>query len=470
MSRTGYSAWQTGHGAMRPARWVRCLLPAMVIAAAISTAQAQGGGLSPEQQRAFDEHITKASAYVTVQQYRDAAGEYLAAHAIDPRPAALFNAANAYWLGGDKERALDLYSKYIVEVPDGAPSELARSRFFELAEERWAAKTTDPALELYRRYLDLAPQGQHSDAARMRFFEVAEAMWQSGQRAQSLARYADYLDIASVGEHADIARRRPLDLITDLWLSGQTDAAHGQYRAFVASGLQAERSAVAIAHFLDGSNELWAQGQRERAVAYCRFIVQIIQDPLNTQVCERRIAEFEGREQAPHETETPVPSEAQPRTPAGHVRRAEMTDRTSRVHVSGVLMHLAIDRQYGSAVPQIGIGVGWDVSWGSIEIRAAGLLGGAFSGTYGGYLGGAARYELWPGRLAVSAGVGTPVFFSNGARVAVRVSSGLEWAFVRHLAVVVELGYEHMFNPEWDRMGTLWLPLVGLRGHWREVM
>ncbi|MGH9885422.1 MAG: hypothetical protein ACREBE_07825, partial [bacterium] len=82
----------------------------------------------------------------------------------------------------------------------------------------------------------------------------------------------------------------------------------------------------------------------------------------------------------------------------------------------------------------------------------------------GGYAG--ATVALLGGRLRPIVSAGMPVFASSGARFAVRAAGGLELDVNRHLALIAELGIEHVFKPEDDveRQRLLVIPAIGAAG------
>lgn len=93
-----------------------------------------------------------------------------------------------------------------------------------------------------------------------------------------------------------------------------------------------------------------------------------------------------------------------------------------------------------------------------ITVQAAALLGRS-SGAYAG-----AAFALMTGRVRPVLVAGVPVFFANGARVAIRGAGGVEIELGRHIALIAELGVEHLFNPEAGISATLFIPAVGAIG------
>jgi len=82
-------------------------------------------------------------------------------------------------------------------------------------------------------------------------------------------------------------------------------------------------------------------------------------------------------------------------------------------------------------------------------------LSGAFAG---------ASFAFLSGNLRPIASAGFPVFFSNGARWAVRGAGGVEWQINRHISLIAELGLEYVFNPEPMYKTNVFVPAIGASG------
>jgi tetratricopeptide (TPR) repeat protein len=104
--------------------------------------------------------------------------------------------------------------------------------------------------------------------------------------------------------------------------------------------------------------------------------------------------------------------------------------------------------------------VGAEVSvTGRIDVRAAAILG----PYVGGYVGGSVA--LLTGRVRPIVAVAMPMFRSDGMRFAVRGAGGVELVVNRHLAVIAELGVEHLLNPQDSVTSkTLVVPALGVGG------
>jgi tetratricopeptide (TPR) repeat protein len=80
----------------------------------------------------------------------------------------------------------------------------------------------------------------------------------------------------------------------------------------------------------------------------------------------------------------------------------------------------------------------------------------------GSYVG--AAYAFMTGGLRPFASAGMPVFFSDGARFAVRGAGGIELQLNRHISLIAELGLEYVFNPEPMYKTNVFVPAIGASG------
>lgn len=81
------------------------------------------------------------------------------------------------------------------------------------------------------------------------------------------------------------------------------------------------------------------------------------------------------------------------------------------------------------------------------------------SGAYAG-----ASFAFLSGSVRPIASAGFPIFFSNGARFAVRGAGGVEWQMNKHLSIIAELGLEYVFNPEPMYKTNVFVPAIGASG------
>jgi hypothetical protein len=93
-----------------------------------------------------------------------------------------------------------------------------------------------------------------------------------------------------------------------------------------------------------------------------------------------------------------------------------------------------------------------------IQAQAAVLIGPA----PGAYAGGS--FAILTGRVRPIISAGVPVFISDGPRVGLRGAGGVELTLTRHIALIAELGVEHVFNAEASVTPTLFIPAVGAIG------
>ena len=102
-------------------KWVRAgWLGAVVVMALLASggrAAAAGKGkegkASDSKAQAVRDYLDKATAAFALNRYAVAGENYEKAFELKPDPAVLYNAAQAYRLAGNKERALDLYQSYL---------------------------------------------------------------------------------------------------------------------------------------------------------------------------------------------------------------------------------------------------------------------------------------------------------------------------------------------------------------------
>ncbi len=89
-----------------------------------------------------------------------------------------------------------------------------------------------------------------------------------------------------------------------------------------------------------------------------------------------------------------------------------------------------------------------------LRASAAAIIGPNF----GGYV--AAHFAFLTGTIQPIVAVGMPIFFNDGARVAIRGAAGVEIVANSHFSFLVELGVEHLFNPQ---------PMVEFGGMLRSI-
>lgn len=98
---------------------------AMLLALASGRAWAQDD--EDEKRRQAGKHVEEGDRFKEEGAFDKAADEYQKAYDLVPHPLLLFNLAQVYRLGGEREKALDHYEKYLAEDPKGPAAEQARS-------------------------------------------------------------------------------------------------------------------------------------------------------------------------------------------------------------------------------------------------------------------------------------------------------------------------------------------------------
>ena len=109
------------------------LAGAIVLALGLVTpARAETAPPTAEARALAREHYDKAVSHFNAGEYAAAAGEFLATHKAVPQPALLYNAAQAYRLGGDREKALEYYRTFLHDAPQAKQRADVERRIGEL--------------------------------------------------------------------------------------------------------------------------------------------------------------------------------------------------------------------------------------------------------------------------------------------------------------------------------------------------
>jgi len=131
---------------LRPSRWKAALALVLIGAAAVPAA-AQPAETPPATEA---DKKAQAKAYVTAGLRAHDAGDYdaaialyLQAYALVPHPALFFNIGQSHRLAGRDREALEMYQRYLVEVPVGALAE--QTRIWIAALEQKAAEAAAAA-------------------------------------------------------------------------------------------------------------------------------------------------------------------------------------------------------------------------------------------------------------------------------------------------------------------------------------
>ena len=91
---------------------------ALVTVAAAEPAPAPSQPPTAEARAVAREHYEKAVSHFNANEYPAAAAEFLAVYKAVPQPALLYNAAQAYRLGGDGPKALESYRAFLKAAPE----------------------------------------------------------------------------------------------------------------------------------------------------------------------------------------------------------------------------------------------------------------------------------------------------------------------------------------------------------------
>lgn len=131
-------------------RMAAAVLLALVAAAPLARAQPAGPAQgekpgAPDEKAIARQHFQKAKELHEKKQYAEAAVEYLEAYRHMPLPAFIYNAGQVYRLGGEKEKALEHYKKYLELEPAGEGAEDARQFIAELSAAIEAEKSAPGA-------------------------------------------------------------------------------------------------------------------------------------------------------------------------------------------------------------------------------------------------------------------------------------------------------------------------------------
>ena len=93
-------------------------LPAVLVMALGIAAAARAEPPTAAARAVAREHYEKAVSHFNANEYPDAAAEFLAVYKAVPQPALLYNAAQAYRLGGDGPKALENYRAFLKADPE----------------------------------------------------------------------------------------------------------------------------------------------------------------------------------------------------------------------------------------------------------------------------------------------------------------------------------------------------------------
>lgn len=121
------------------------LLGSMGVSVGETTAMADNSTSPADVQKAKVAY-KRATAQFGIGNYAAAAAAYEEAFTLKPDPALLFNAAQAYRLAGNRERATKLYRNYLRLYSDGSAASEARKHMETLeGEEKAATRKAEPS-------------------------------------------------------------------------------------------------------------------------------------------------------------------------------------------------------------------------------------------------------------------------------------------------------------------------------------
>ena len=110
--------------------WNRCT--ALLVPLIMSWALPSPAAPTPEERRVARAHYEQAVAHFNASEYGAAADEFRAVYKAVPQAVLLYDAAQAYRLGGDGPRALAFYHAYVQAAPDGGQRPEVERRIREL--------------------------------------------------------------------------------------------------------------------------------------------------------------------------------------------------------------------------------------------------------------------------------------------------------------------------------------------------
>jgi colicin import membrane protein len=101
----------------------------LLIAAILSSPfTAIGEEVTEQAKQESKKHFQQGDAYVQAGAYKSAAEEFLEAYRLWPNERFHYNIAQAYRLGGEKEKAVEHYKRYLAAVSDGDTASDARQQ------------------------------------------------------------------------------------------------------------------------------------------------------------------------------------------------------------------------------------------------------------------------------------------------------------------------------------------------------
>jgi len=218
---------------------------------------AGGAGDQAEAEKRFQQ----AEALYRRGQYLAAAAEYQAAFDLSGLPGLLYNVAQSYRLGGEKEKAVASYRLFLERAPDHQLAQVARGHLEALERELAAAKpTTQPA----------TPPGGGEEAARPDVVATSPPAPRRGRGLELAGLVTGGAGLVALGValHYGIEARKASDAISDNregWsqslLDRYDEGESAETRMFVLSGVGAAALATGGVLYYLG----WRAGRAEPA-------------------------------------------------------------------------------------------------------------------------------------------------------------------------------------------------------------
>ena len=104
---------------------VRCMVASLVVGVAMAAAAPAWS--QPRDPILAAKYEALGKEFYARGQFVDAAAQFAKAFDLSPEPKYLYNEAQSYRMGGERQKALDTYKKYLELAPEGPGAEVARS-------------------------------------------------------------------------------------------------------------------------------------------------------------------------------------------------------------------------------------------------------------------------------------------------------------------------------------------------------
>jgi len=307
----------------------------------------------------------------------------------------------------------------------------------------------------YQAALDLFRQAYATFPSPNILPNIGTALKALGRKIEAADIYQKYLD---TGEGRQATRKEVRQALTELdrdiaKLQIQCDSTGAE--VFVDSRSLGKCERLMVVRVADGTRQVRAQdGGRQASVDALATLGE------TTEVRLLLSARKPAPQPSPAPTARPVPRPAE-RVAAHEEAQSPLAGQGELVVAS---RHSSSRRFRGMVLAEVdykGRGAAAFVAAGyqlgrHIGLSAGALVGGEAIGMYAG-----ATWAPLDGTLHPRLGAGVPIFVSNGARLAVRVSAGVEWWASQQLGFVLDVGLERYVNPEAAFKSTVVVPIAG---------